>query len=334
MTLRRLYRLKPEELPKLEDRLRSLTLPAPKVDEVLDTETFALARAIPEILSDSLGSLCQRMSGEFRKYKFFSDKKRGFTYFLLHYLGTGTVFDCADELVKNIETAQDRLARFLSLYAPGSLSDTEGRYRGNIDGEIVNQGFIALFAPGSSFKGRISADSQHHTITYGNEPLAIDKETGQAYLEEMARAIHNSESAYGRIAPVLVFVAELDGLEVKIDKQVQGKYEEVKTQVGVVNRLLKDLASSPEAFQTNEGIKKLVAVHNALGYLVKDIPLEEIRKHLTDTYDTFRYYFLSLSTYGMRFGLEISSRRQLIGALELLPLPQRKMLELESKLPT
>ena len=328
MTLRKLYRLKPEELPKLEDRLRSLSLPIPKEDEVLDTETFALARAIPEILSDSLGSLCQRISGEFIKFNFFADRKRGFTYFLLHELGARTVCNCVDELVENLKTAQDRLARFLSLYAPGSLSDTEGEYRGNIDGEIINRGFLALFAPGSSFNGSINADSQHHTITYGNEPLAIDNETGRAYLEEMTRAIHNSKSAYGRIAPVLVFVSELDGLEVKIDEQVQGKYEEVKTQVGVVNRLLKDLTSSPEAFQTSEGIKKLVAFHNALGYLVKDIPLEEIRKHLTDTYDTFKNYFPFLSNYGIRFVIETSSRRQLTNAQDLFPSP--KILELKN----
>ena len=253
-----LYILRPEELPNLERRLSSITLPPPKGDEALDVETFDLIRATPEIIERSRNTIYARLErgDDFRIHNIFFDKKRAFTYFILHYLGFYTTSDYVNEVKKNIEKAETSLTRFLSLYAPGPLSDTEGHYQGTIDGVFIHNGLSALFSP-AGFFGQINMDSQHHTITYGHQPANVKQESGKAYLDEMIKAILNIRSTYGKLTKILIFLTELSGYHVDINQEVQRKYHEVRTQMDVVNSLLRELASSPDVFTTDEGFKNL-----------------------------------------------------------------------------
>ena len=317
-----LYRLRREELPNLEERLRSIVLPVPKENEILDVETFALASATPQIVDYSIATLSQRVVSEkFRKYRFFFDKQRAFTYFVLHSLGVSTILDYVDELSTTLKKAQDRLTRFLSMYAPGSLTDIEGQHRGTIDGEFIQQGLSFLFTP-SGFNARVDIDSKHHVINYGHEPLDLPSETGKIYLEEMAKAILNSRTIYEKMASALIFVTELDGISVDLNEQIQRRYDEVKTQVDAVNVLLRDLAISSDTFKTSEGIKKFVALNNALGYLIRDIPLEEIKNRLGIAYQVYNSLNKPFSNLPIKYRRELESRENLGGALDILPLPQ------------
>lgn len=321
-----LYRLKADELPNLEKRLSGINLPVIKDDEVLDVETFALVRATPEILKYSISSLNRRfVSKEFVNYGIFFDNKRAFTYFLLQNLGISTIIDDVDVLENNLKESQEKLTRFLSIYAPGNLSDIEGQYEGNINGEFIHQALSSLFFP-RGLKAEVDISSQHHGISYGNEPLNIPLETGRAYLEEMAKAIFNSRIIYRKLASALVFVTELSGLSIEINEQSRRKYDEVKTEVEVINFLLRHLATSTDMVKTSEGIKKLVALHNALGHLIKDIPSEQIRDTLEASYEISKFYFGSYSRWDNRYSRELISRKQLMDALDILPVPQRPLM--------
>lgn len=329
------YRLKQKELLGLEDKLRSFPPISRKDGEVLDKETFALIRVMPEIIRCSLDSLHRRVTGGEFGRSFFFQKKRASTYALLTHLGMITLGETVEGIVINLQNAQDRLTRFLSMYAPGSLSDTEGNFDGSIHGKFIHQCLSSLFMP-AGFVADVNVDSDHHTITYGGQPLDLSPEVGINYLKEMGANILACTEKYRDLAPVLAFVTEICGQRIDFPGQIQSGTKEISTQIDSINFLLRDLSSSEALFKTSEGIKKFVVLHNSLGYLTKDIPLKDIQRYLSAIElifnDAVAPYFALLWRSRLSVGAlaamsayakSISSKKNLQGALDLLPTHQK-----------
>lgn len=328
----KLYRLSWAELPNLEKKLRSLEVPEYKEEDPINIETFALVKATPYILEKNEDRLSRRLeSSEFRHYLIFN-RHKAFTYSLLNTLLVRLVKEYSNNLVDNLKTAQDRLTRFLATYAPLNLSDTEGTY--HIDGEFINSLLSSIFSP----KG-FTADTKsvHHTINYGGKILDIPHGPGEKYLEEMTDAILTTKRAYNGLLPSLIFLSELCGGCLDVNEYAETKKEGIKTQVTMANTLIREIHSQEGIFETQEGIIKLVALHNALGYLIKDVPIEEINKYkkVADTilhHKVLRYTLLdcflslSLSEYFVRYDKELTKRVGLEGVIDLLPEGQ-KLLE-------
>ena len=320
-----LYKLKPEEVPNLEKKLQEIVVPKQKEDEVLDTESFALIRATPDILENSRANLSSRLQSNDFRIRFSFHKKKGFTYSLLYALGVKTAHNITNELISYLQNAQDRLTRFLSMYSPSSLSDTKGQQHSTLEGMFIHQALSSLFTP-VGFVANADVDSEYHTINYGHEVLDLPLDTGIAYLGEFTEQILNTRKIYEKLARTLVFLTELAGLDIDIYQKSQLRYKEISTQVSSVNSIIKNLRSLPQCELTAESVKKFVALHNAIGYLINDIPLKEIESYENIAEGLFHYYvarrysvlrLLSLGGPIERFYQQLGLRRDLNGAQEL-----------------
>ena len=236
-------------------------------------------------------------------------------------LGIRTILESTQEMVANVKKAQERLTRLLSIYAPGGLSDTESSHSGPMVGSLG--GAILPISRSITLMARL--DGESHMVSYGHDPINLPLDAKATYLGELGQEILETKDKYAKIAYVLTFMNALSGANTKLN---QPSNTDLIRDVNTANHFLLKITEGVDLLGTNAGVRELTSLHNALNYLIKDMPIDALNEQIGNAgkifYDLIAKHHNIAVRADIRSGyqMDLWARENLSDVADLLPTGQ------------